>query len=630
MPFLVILAIIVYLICIYLFFSFLFIPILLGLQIVSLFWAGFILIRATLDTFKISFPSNWFRSLIVTLSMGTITLISGGQFFRILHNEIETKWFEAITDFIFSCTQYVLVFSPENFIASSLYHQLLVSSSVGLYISDTPFWEISLFVVFLGIARVFLFVFVLGLHKNHWKTHPRNLSSNQPAYINYFFRDAFFDLKGFISSCWEWISNSVLYFCIGPIVAMAEGWILTWPLMLTLAVSSLLPILFMGSTVLLVALGFSLSFALVSFVAVIIAMILRGIEWFLLLIRGIQLVCPSCYKHIAIPTYSCDSCAIEHSELIPGKYGIFVRRCECSKLLPTLFILGRSKLNASCPFCNYSLSKSIGQTQNVHVPLFGGASAGKSSFLIGSYIAIRKQMLDLGGKAFLADSPRNERIRRFIDDYEAGVPILKTRVAPPEAVLIQVHRKYDLDMTDGLVYLYDPGGEVFENSTDLRRHNYLNDTSGLLFLIDPFSLPKIYEKYESQLALVSGEVSPSTVHPQDLFARMVSVLKGFMKTGSNRQFKVPLAVVLTKWDVFDLDDHIPISRNLGNQSAMVRNWMISQADERNLVKGIENTFANVKYFVCSALGNMPGFGSFHPQGVFAPIEWTIRRKRVFK
>jgi hypothetical protein len=210
------------------------------------------------------------------------------------------------------------------------------------------------------------------------------------------------------------------------------------------------------------------------------------------------------------------------------------------------------------------------------------------------------------------------------------VPVNKTPAEPPDALLLRVHKKIDLDLTDSLLYLYDPGGEVMETEDSLRRHSYFKDVNGAILLIDPFSLAGIRERYRDAIDEVEGELSPSEAEPEHLVERLVTAMHALKDEDRTQRLKIPLSVVLTKWDAFDLDRVASLDLPIDEVSNRLRRWLEVTARAGNLVRTVESYFVEVRYFACSALGTMPGSGrSFSPKGVVEPIHWATHRNRVF-
>jgi len=456
--------------------------------------------------------------------------------------------------------------------------------------------------------------------------------SREPAYKNYFFHQAFLDMKRLVINVWHY--STIFFqkvFSAGRACFTGDIASFAWPIGVVVFAATPIPaaITFLFSLVMLIS-YMAITLFCVAVAAVIMAL-LNLMERLSLAIRGIFMVCPNagCYKKITLPLYKCPDCGREHRHLVPSSFGVFSRICQCGKRLPTLFISGRGKLPAFCPHCNRSLVKEIGVTQNAHVPVIGGPSAGKSSFLVAAYLESEKYMESRDGKVTLVDGPLKRRFESLVESFKSGVTVSKTSATPPDAVLFRVHKEFDVDMTDALVYLYDPGGEVFEAQDRLSPLRYLKDASGLVFLIDPFSLEAVRDRHLKAIEAV-GDLSPSEASPQQLFDRLVSVLQAYKGKSRRSVFSLPLSVVLSKMDAFT-HDRSAGAPGIEAPSQEVRAWLIHDAREGNLVRSIENYFKGIQYFSCSALGRMPSSKSsaFEAKGVLAPLRWALGKKDVF-
>ena len=51
-----------------------------------------------------------------------------------------------------------------------------------------------------------------------------------------------------------------------------------------------------------------------------------------------------------------------------------------------------------------------------------------------------------------------------------------------------------------MLYLYDPAGEAFGETEGLALHKYQGYLSGLIFLIDPFTIPAVRLEYQDRLS----------------------------------------------------------------------------------------------------------------------------------
>jgi hypothetical protein len=181
-----------------------------------------------------------------------------------------------------------------------------------------------------------------------------------------------------------------------------------------------------------------------------------------------------------------------------------------------------------------------------------------------------------------------------------------------------------------LLYIYDAAGELYQQSDVLARHEYYGYTHGVVFLLDPFSLPQVQVDYAALLKSTAERVKPCAEMAQDVYDRMIGTLRSFFN--SDGAFKsIPFAVVVTKADAFGIAKNIEVTAvNDTNprsepESGAVRQWLINNG-ESNLVRCIENDFKKVRYFHCSSLGRLPDSSSspFDPQGVLEPLGWVLK------
>ncbi|MFH1862862.1 MAG: hypothetical protein ABH878_08630 [bacterium] len=446
----------------------------------------------------------------------------------------------------------------------------------------------------------------------------------EPAYKNYFFRQAYLDywfilrrsvelcileVGGFISVVGELMSEDDEG-CCGCLILILTIMVLGGVLIggVPFLIFSYVAFGLLHLLIVLIVCG----------IGYVIALYFFSIERLSMVWRRISYVCPHCYKPIALPVHLCSdvSCGAQHRKLIPGSYGIFKHRCQCGTRLPASVFWGRRKLQTLCPHCLKPLNVAIGTSSNLHLPIVGGPAAGKSSFLMACILEIVKDSVK-NGRSITFPETRDERT--FLANkrqFEQGMPLLKTADLSPTAFLLKVAEP---DGTEYLLYVYDAAGELYADSGDVRRrHEYFSMVDGILFLVDPFSIKKVRSDYQSQIAEIEGSLKPSAEAPQDVYDRMITTLRTFSK--SKRELKrKPLAVVVTKLDSFDLATQICFSS---------REWLLKMG-EGNLVRSIERDFDQVQYYACSALGHFPdGRTPFQPVGVIEPLRWSLQARPV--
>ncbi|HEY0378371.1 MAG TPA: SH3 domain-containing protein [Pyrinomonadaceae bacterium] len=466
-----------------------------------------------------------------------------------------------------------------------------------------------------------------------WKDSPEG---PEPAFRQYYFHKAYHDYWHIVEESWKpnqvaakWVVDQ------GTKLFTNDAVLFTWPLGVTVFLIAAAGAVAGGAAYLIFGLVHLLLVLVCALVAVCLAFLLRAVEYLSMVWRRIFLVCPNseCYQKIGLPIYICPNCGVKHHKLVPGTYGIFRRDCQCGAKLPTLFLFGRNNLPSICPnpACQRPLSTSIGVARNLHVPIVGGPAAGKTSFMMASMHELHRRSAS-GSLAMEFPEKKHRTLYERCDrDFMSGALVSKTAEDSPDAFLVKLN---DGGGGEKLLYMYDAAGELYQQTDVLRRHEYYSYTHGILFLLDPFSLPQVQIDFERPLKTASAQVKPCAERPQDVYDRMIGTLRQFSKmVGSFRS--VPIAVVVTKADAFGLAAEIASTRN-GNgfderqrqddpESRSVRQWLIGHG-EGNLVRGIEHDFKKVQYFHCSALGRLPDASStpFVPEGVLDPLEWMLK------
>lgn len=537
---------------------------------------------------------------------------------------------------------------------AAVIYLILIFAAIALYLLYiyVLFW-ISFILFPLGCVALICVVLYNYIHTmwtemvvgTGWKDSPEG---PEPAYRQYYFRKAFRDYELVVRRSWipnraaaDWmLKTGTKLFTNG-----AGVWF-TWPLGVTFfalaaagAVAAAIAYFIFGVVHLLIVITCAA-------LAICLALLLRFVEYFSMLWRRIFLVCPNagCYKKISLPIYICPHCGVQHKRLIPGSYGIVRRGCQCGTMLPTLFLFGRNDLPSICPHpeCGQPLSTAMGVVRNLHVPIVGGPATGKTSFMMANMCELQ-QRVDSGTLRMEFPEKKHETLfEKSRQDFNRGILLNKTASDSPDAFL--VHFK-DGKGHEGLMYVYDAAGELYQRTDVLRRHAYYEYTHGILFLLDPFSLAQVQTDFAFDLKGAEALIKPCEEPPQDVYARMMGTLREHSGMGS-RFGNVPVAVVVTKADAFGISrdiqsaaEEVSVISGNGNknggrrkndpESHAVRTWLMSHG-EGNLVRSIEQDFNDIRYFYCSALGRLPDGGAepFKPAGVLNPLDWILKHYRL--
>jgi len=323
--------------------------------------------------------------------------------------------------------------------------------------------------------------------------------------------------------------------------------------------------------------------------------------------------CPSCYETMAVPTYLCPQCQIPHSRLIPGKYGVIKRRCQCGETLPCTFFGGRNQLQAFCPHCQHALDAS--ESRAIMFPIIGGPSVGKTSFRVASTHYLQSEQASKLNWELKFLNAQTELIFKNHEQEMLGDRLRqKTGIdqKTPHAFMYQIkHLKKNLEE---LIYLYDPAGEAFRSTDDIQQHKYYHYFDGLIILIDPLSLRGM-EDYHDQLEQapdLQQDMAPSDESLQNVLDRLIISLE--KDYGVQRQEKIqkPCALVLNKVDALDFDaqfGHAAAERllvshpHLKTADAAVdyacREFLKSHGNE-GLLQNLEQKFQNYQFFACAS------------------------------
>lgn len=334
-----------------------------------------------------------------------------------------------------------------------------------------------------------------------------------------------------------------------------------------------------------------------------------------LMVRSIQSRCPNCKRISIAPVFSCPDCGAQHQNLTPGPYGILTQKCVCGKRLPTTIFNGRSKLEALCPYCFASLAAS--DAKQFGIQLVGCVSAGKTTFLASYWHHYIEQL----------KNDKQLEFTRFPEEafdeleywYQNGLSLATSETnATMYSIVHKRDRSVPIQMT-----IYDVAGESFINlSADIQQQQF-RYCEGVAIVVDPTATPQL------NVDTVSGFVSA------------FRQLKGIH---SSRLAQIPVAVIISKADLFKRELGIPKIKSIYNQAIkasgtpnitlnsvrnyVCRNFLLSHGFD-GVLNMIDGEFENTQYFSVSAMGHeAEESSSYEPWGVIEPISWLTQQANV--
>jgi len=461
-------------------------------------------------------------------------------------------------------------------------------------------------------------------------------SMQEPAVKSYFFGKGYRDLQATIAESW----SRNLVSARQELAAAGRLWSGTY-----LAKGGAILRATAGLSVILFGTAFFLIFSTLH-VAVLLAfflLIYLGFTVVYLIERGylawrkLSTVCPECHEKSALPEYFCPGCGEIHRRLIPSQYGILHHTCsKCGAKLPATFFLQRGKLQARCPNpdCGYLLKAGHVESRKIFVPIFGGPSVGKSAYLFAAVQDLAIEAPRLGFGPFFVDAHSEGEFERARQELGRGRPPAKTLASLPRAFNLELRRAGG--QGSRVLYLYDPAGEAFGETEGLILHKYQGYLSGLIFLIDPFTIPAVQLEYQDRLPGAREALKPSALPAEDALARIFISLEEHFGQSKTARLKLPVAVVINKVDAFNLEDRIGeravrtrAAANPTTDPDTLRDELIQSQlvrwDQGDLVQQLEARCTRVRYYTCSSLGRMPDTTAraFAGRGVLEPLLWIL-------
>ncbi len=331
-----------------------------------------------------------------------------------------------------------------------------------------------------------------------------------------------------------------------------------------------------------------------------------------LLIKSIHNRCPSCKRKSFIPVFLCQTCGTPHKKLIPGPYGVLKRKCICGNELATTFIGGRNKYEAHCPYCDSILYSSVSKQYGIQ--LVGGIGTGKTTFLSAFWHEYKEYLDQRNNVSYNVVPPEAFQMLEKWFDSGNSESTLETN-ATMYSIIHSLSPKKSIQMT-----IYDIAGEVFEYARSEIQQQQYKYCEGFIFVVDPTADPGI----------ISATASS--------FVNSFSELRG---SHSSKISNVPVAVIITKADLFKKEIGVPIIRATYNKSAGADQTQYSYDQHQNnvckdylfkhgygsTVNMIESTFTNFRYFPVSAMGHESEQGKYEPWGVLAPVFWLAGKDK---
>jgi hypothetical protein len=349
---------------------------------------------------------------------------------------------------------------------------------------------------------------------------------------------------------------------------------------------------------------------------------LRGADHGLRVLRRAKATCgdPKCTHRSRLPAYRCSSCGRIHHDIRAGRQGLFVRRCACGSPVPTTVLKAAAGLVAVCQDCGRELLAGAGALTDVVIPVFGSTSAGKTRLIYAGMVALSRHLPAVGG-TFAPDGPDSQAVfREATTVVERGTQTTKTPAERPKGIHARVQPGGG---RAAQMHLFDAAGEGFTSRDAAADLRFLDDPEGLVFVLDPFSVPEVAVSLQGALAPRLAAANPAQLDPEQSYL----VTASWLRDQGVRLARKPLAVAVVKADLLlglpPADGLTPWST-----SDDIERWLRRKGMD-NLLDGMARDFREVGYhLVASRDAGSSRDGTAGPTSAARPLLWLLQRTGV--
>lgn len=466
----------------------------------------------------------------------------------------------------------------------------------------------------------------------------------QPAKKSYFFDKGYKDLGNTVKGAWQRNVESIDKYkdniALSKGVDRRELFIFKW-LLNSLAI---IAVLICGSAITLALSTVNIAILLVFMTVIYIGFtVVWATDRVYLLQKKIFTACHDCKRKSLIPTYICPNCGEKHTNLTPGVYGILKRTCNCGEILPTTFFNGRRELTAICHHCwlegkiTYLNDR---ETVPICIPVVGGRSVGKTAFITAfSKDFVESVAPEKSWEIEFYNQDKSDIFKEITHDYQTGSTRMTERpldVNRPSSISFSFFIKGDEFKPERLIHVYDIAGEVFTSNSENEVQKQYEYCQGIVFIIDPFSIPSV--RYKNEHYLTPEDIAGiGKADINGIINSFLNKLREVTGLTDRKMLSVPLAVVINKADSAGLFDELgeaavnsfmAANPEKYNNAMDVQDYLCRKFLKDNGMESFLNTinikFKNNRFFVCSAIGHTRDKGAYQPKGVMEPMEWLFR------
>jgi hypothetical protein len=301
-----------------------------------------------------------------------------------------------------------------------------------------------------------------------------------------------------------------------------------------------------------------------------------------------------------------------------------------------------------CPNCHNELQISAGKVPSNIISIVGATSVGKSVYMTSLIHTLQHVTASNFNAACIPmNADLSRRFRTYYEDpiFEQGVMLGATqKIEKMEPFIFNFVFK-DESVAPLTLVFFDVAGEGMTDRQYMDIYaSHIQNSSGILFMVDPLQIKTIRERLMLGLGEDSGDLAPRHAEPRDV---IITMFENFIGHQDRSKTSIPTAIVLTKSDMLkhlkeEDGDYINTNSNVfrnvvhagylnleefNNINGEIRRFI--EKVDRPFKDAVDVYFDNAAYFAVSALGSNPVNkrveGVVTPIRVDEPFVWLLQQ-----
>jgi hypothetical protein len=348
------------------------------------------------------------------------------------------------------------------------------------------------------------------------------------------------------------------------------------------------------------------------------------------------------------------------------KYKVLHVCPDCNKADPSLFHAfysrkcptdgcGGRTIITQCPKCGETIPKTALETPNLPFSIVGVHNSGKTNYItVMLHELSRAQGLPLAlGHQTAETLARQNENKELIFDRHQVPPVTNPGDTPPQIWYVKnLQKKTSSSVPTYTFTVFDGAGEDLENNLDPSSTvcRYINSSKAIILAVDPLILQNVRKGGVVDPEIMRNSLNGEDVGLQtasDIINGVAQYIKSARNIASTKKLKIPVAVVLMKFDTILnhpafgqsaivrnssltlIDGKVNLSE-IQQVDGEIRNWLL-QIGEGGFISTIESHFSEYYFFGVSSYGAPPINrttlpNEIHPHRVLDPILWLFQRE----